>query len=101
MEGKMSKGKIALGAIIGAVAGVVAGILTAPKSGEKTRADIKNKATELKEEASRKALDAKARSEDFFDEAKGKVEEYRDRKEQMMNSIKNGLTDDEKDSRKD
>lgn len=39
----MSKGKVALGAIIGAAAGVVAGILTAPKSGKETRADLKKK----------------------------------------------------------
>ena len=51
----MSKGKIALGAVIGAVAGVIAGLLTAPKSGKETRADLKKMAEEIKTEASRNA----------------------------------------------
>jgi len=44
-------GRFALGALIAAAAGYVAGILTAPKSGEETRKDIKDatnkKVTEL------------------------------------------------------
>lgn len=51
----MNKGKFVLGTVIGAAAGVVAGLLTAPKSGEETRADLKAKAAELKEEAERRA----------------------------------------------
>ena len=47
----MSKRKFVLGALFGAVAGVVAGVLTAPKSGKETRADLKKKANELKNEA--------------------------------------------------
>lgn len=50
----MNKGKIALGTIIGVAAGIVAGVLTAPKSGKETRADLKEKATELKNEAKKK-----------------------------------------------
>jgi gas vesicle protein len=50
----MSKGKIALGAVVGAVAGVIAGFLTAPKSGKETRADLKRKAGELKKEAEKR-----------------------------------------------
>lgn len=47
----MSKGKIALGALIGAVAGIVAGFLTAPKAGKDTRADLKHRAKEMKNDA--------------------------------------------------
>ncbi len=38
--------KIAIGSTIAAAAGYLAGILTAPKSGKKTRADIKHAANE-------------------------------------------------------
>ncbi len=51
----MSKSKLALGAIIGAVAGVIAGFLTAPKAGKRTRADLKRRAEEIKEDAVKQA----------------------------------------------
>lgn len=51
----MNKGKFVIGTVIGAAAGVVAGMLTAPKSGQETRADLKAKAMELREEAARRA----------------------------------------------
>jgi gas vesicle protein len=51
----MNKGKFVLGTVLGAAAGVVAGVLTAPKSGQETRADLKAKAAELREEAARRA----------------------------------------------
>ena len=56
------KGKFAIGAIVGAVAGVIAGVLTAPKSGKETRADIKDKAAELKSEATNRTNEAKGKS---------------------------------------
>ncbi len=52
-------------AIIGAAAaGFAAGILTAPKSGKETRADIKKKAVELKNEAEKGAKKAKSVASD-------------------------------------
>lgn len=42
---KSNGGKFVLGAIVGAVVGAVTGILFAPKSGEKTRKDIQEKAS--------------------------------------------------------
>ena len=42
----MSK-KFGLGLAVGALVGAVAGILTAPKSGEETRKDLKLKAFQL------------------------------------------------------
>lgn len=59
----MSKGKIAIGAVIGAVAGVIAGFLTAPKAGKDTRADLKNKAKEIKQEATKRAEALKEKHE--------------------------------------
>lgn len=73
----MSKGKFAIGAIIGAVAGIVAGVLTAPKSGKETRADLKAKAGELKEDALRQVSDAKNSAEEVIDETKGKLDDAR------------------------
>lgn len=51
----MNKGRFVVGTVLGAAAGIVAGVLTAPQSGEETRADLKKKAVELKEEAARRA----------------------------------------------
>ncbi|HEU5122405.1 MAG TPA: YtxH domain-containing protein [Candidatus Saccharimonadales bacterium] len=55
----MSKGKIALGAVIGAVAGVIAGLLTAPKPGKETRAGLKKKAEELKNQTAQRVHNSK------------------------------------------
>ena len=49
----MPKGRLAVGAIMGVAAGIIAGFLTAPKSGKETRADLKKKANELRQEAAR------------------------------------------------
>lgn len=70
----MIKGKFVLGTVLGAVAGVVAGVLTAPKSGEETRADLKAKAAELKEEAARRAAHMNPDSKGTIDALKKKVE---------------------------
>jgi len=78
----MSKGRFAIGAIIGTAAGLIAGLLTAPKSGKETRADIKQKAVDLKENAGQKADQIRKRTEkaagglkDDFDELKERVVE--------------------------
>lgn len=73
----MSKTKFALGTLIGAVAGVVAGILTAPKSGKETRADIKAKASELKDEAVEKKDAAKDKVVHTAEDVKAKIDEGR------------------------
>lgn len=78
------KGKFALGAIIGAAAGVVAGVLTAPKSGKETRADLKQRAAELKSDASLSANEAKGR----VDEMKEAAAAYKTRGEQTARGTK-------------
>lgn len=55
----MAKGRLAIGAIVGIVAGAVAGVLTAPKSGKETRDDIKAKAEDLKNQASKHTKNVK------------------------------------------
>lgn len=84
----MAKGNFALGAIIGAVAGVVAGVLTAPKSGKETRADLKNRANELKDEATDKAEQVKGKADKVVKDTQSTVESYKDRAARAMNSAK-------------
>jgi gas vesicle protein len=43
--------KVAIGSAIAGLAGYLAGILTAPKSGQQTRKDIANKASDVKNDA--------------------------------------------------
>lgn len=84
----MSKSKFALGAIIGAAAGVVAGILTAPKSGKETRADIKRKAGELKEEAAEQTERVKEQAGKVVSGARSTAEDYKGRATRAMESAK-------------
>ncbi len=65
--------KFALGALIAGVAGYVTGLLTAPKSGKETRADIANKAGEIKEDAEEKLQTAHDELNDLLDKAKSKT----------------------------
>ena len=83
----MSKTKIVIGAIIGAAAGIIAGMLTAPKSGKETRADLKDKASELKANAARKAEIAKGRVEDVVDDVKAKADTYKERGEKAKQDL--------------
>ncbi|MDO5344065.1 MAG: YtxH domain-containing protein [Candidatus Saccharibacteria bacterium] len=53
-----------------AVAGFAAGILTAPKSGKETRAELKQKADHLKQEAGKTAKKASAAAKDSFENVK-------------------------------
>ena len=71
----MSKGKVALGALVGVTVGVAAGILTAPKSGKETRADLKKKANETKDVVAKKAGYAVAKAGDMTHDAKVKVQD--------------------------
>lgn len=75
----MSKGKFAIGAIIGTAAGLIAGFLTAPKSGKETRADIKQKAVDLKEDAGQKADRIRKRTEKVAGDIKDDLGELKDR----------------------
>ena len=68
----MSKGKVAIGAIIGtisgATAGFVAGILTAPKAGRETRKDLKEVATKAADNTSKEVEKAKKEVDNIIKE---------------------------------
>ena len=58
-------------ALVGGIAaGFVAGILTAPKSGKETREELKNKASELKQEAEKRTTQAKSVAKDSAESIK-------------------------------
>ena len=84
----MSKGRFAIGAIIGTAAGLIAGLLTAPKSGKETRADIKQKAVDLKENAEQKADKIRKRTEEVAGDLKDDFDELRDRVAEKTHSPK-------------
>ncbi len=87
----MSKLKVVFGTVIAAAAGVVAGILAAPKPGKETRADIKAKADDLREDAMRKADEAKGRGEEVVADAREKAEDLKARGERAVEGAKKGF----------
>jgi len=70
----MGKGRFFIGAVVGAVAGVVAGVLTVPKSGKETRADLHQKAVDLKQNVSDKTEDVLEKSGDLASDMKERVD---------------------------
>ncbi len=68
-----TKKKLALGAVVGAAVGFATGILTAPKSGKETRADIANKAGEIKDDAEEQLKKADEELRSLLKEAKSKT----------------------------
>ncbi len=70
--------RFALGAIVGLTAGVIAGMLTAPKSGRETRADLKQRADDMKHKANETAEHVTDKTEEYIERgqaaAKGAVE---------------------------
>ena len=67
--------KLAIGALIAGAAGYVTGLLTAPKSGKETRADIADKAGELREDAEAKLQEAHDELSDLLKKTKTKTGE--------------------------
>jgi len=99
----MKKGKFALGTLVGAAAaGLATGILTAPKSGKETRADIKNKAGEVKdkavaevtvlsEKADKMATEAKANVKEIVKEVETKATDLKERADYAVKGAKKGF----------
>ena len=71
----MSK-KFGLGLAVGALFGAVAGILTAPKSGEETRKDLKLKAKKVADVAAEKADEVAKNTEEVVKDVKRNVGEF-------------------------
>ena len=92
----MSKGKFVLGAAIGAAAGVVAGLLTAPKSGKETRADLKKKARELKQDATTKGDELRAKGEKAYYDARDAARDLHDRSGRALRSTRDEFAKDKK-----
>jgi len=110
----MSKGKFIKGGILGAIAGVVTGILIAPKSGKKTRSDIKKVSSKAAKEAETKLkevystlgkltdkakkegaqLTGKAKKE--FDELVNKSEIIRESAKELITNLRDGEADESK-----
>lgn len=65
--------KIAFGALIAGVVGYVSGILTAPKSGKQTRADIADKAGDLKNSAEQELTELHGELKDLLEKAKSET----------------------------
>jgi gas vesicle protein len=87
----MTKGKFVVGALIGAAAGLVAGLLTAPKSGKETRADIKEKAAELKSEAAKRGERAKDKTVEIASDVNERFDVYKQRGEHVVDTAKKGF----------
>ena len=84
----MSKRKFLLGAVVGATAGVVAGMLTAPKSGKETRADLKEKAQQLKSDASAKGDELRAKGGQVYHDTKKAARDLQQRGERAVRSAR-------------
>ena len=67
--------RFALGAVVGVAAGVIAGMLTAPKSGRETRADIRKKAADLKQDAEGAARSMKRQADDYMHRVEDALDE--------------------------
>lgn len=74
----MDKGDFFKGMIIGAVAGSILGILYAPKPGEETRSQLKDRANYLKKRMRRNAMEFDDEIEDKYETAKELMHEYKD-----------------------
>lgn len=68
-------GAFLVGFVVGGLTGAVVALLFAPQSGEETRALIKDKSIELRDQASHTAEDLLARAEAAASEARTRAEE--------------------------
>ncbi len=106
MTTKKNNNKVAvgIGVAAGVVAGVVAGVLAAPKSGKETRADIKNKAGELKveaekdikiveEKASKIVGEAKVMAKEVINEVSLDAKDLKERTDFAIKGAKKGFLD--------
>ncbi len=105
-EDGMKKGLV-VGFLAGSVLGAVIALLYAPKPGKELRADIKNKAGEIIDEAEEYVSEArtkavniinegKRRSETLIDDAKKRAESLLGDAEQILSDAKDRVTENKK-----
>lgn len=89
MDQSNSKGgKIVAGVVLAGLAGYIAGVLTAPKSGQETRQDIRDGASRALEVAEEKLLSLREDLGDLIEIASSKVTSAKGRaKDQLNNAI--------------
>jgi gas vesicle protein len=77
------------GFLVGSVVGAATALLFAPRSGEETRTEIRDKAIELREQATETVKDkvsqAKSKVDDVKDNVRGKVDEFKQRGKYTIN----------------
>jgi len=85
-------GAFLVGFIVGGLSGAVVALLFAPQSGEETRALIKDKSIELRDQASQSAEEVLARAEAVAAEARQRAEELtkeaRQRATELANEVR-------------
>lgn len=104
--------KVALGAVLAGISGYLAGILTAPKSGEETRAQIADKAEDVKNDAAvglqkaqeeltetlksaqDKTLALSAQARDEFNEAVIRAKDAQNKAKLVLKALKEGEAED-------
>lgn len=104
--------KIAVGALVAGVGGYLTGLLTAPKSGEETRAQIADKAqdaktdatvalekaqdelTETLKSAQEKTVALSAQARDEFNEAVIRAKDAQNKTKLVLKALKNGEAED-------
>ncbi len=82
-------GAFLVGFIVGGLSGAVAALLFAPQSGEETRALIKDKSIELRDQASQSAEEVLARAEALAAEARQRAEELTKEARQRATDLAN------------
>lgn len=104
--------KVALGSVIAGIAGYVTGILTAPQSGQETREDIRDKASDIKDdarlelniaqeklaeairEAQARASTISVQAKEEFNEALIRAKDAQNKAKTVLKAVKSGGSDD-------
>jgi gas vesicle protein len=88
-------GAFLIGFVVGGLAGAMAALLLAPQSGEETRALIKEKSIELRDEAVKQADLVSTKATEYAGVAKTKVTEFADgaktRGKELVDSAKKAV----------
>ncbi len=81
----MSVGKFLAGFAIGAAIGAVTGILLAPKSGEETREQLGQMASDIADKTEATVQDIKKRADNLISDAQEKSEQIMGKLQDMLN----------------